>query len=979
MLSNALSLLGTQAGSLIYHLIVLLVIEAGLVIARGQWRRSRDTWPYAMANQARAQTIAMAAMLGLRALLVAAALLTGGSPATGAALIPPLERAVDVATLGLLAWAFVPALRERFPLGVGLLVANTVAVGVFYVILTALWANYIPQAGLAFPDYNTSGQDWIWGIWQILITIAVIVALAEDLSQETSSGQGLGLSVVAFGGLLIGYGLHLLVLIGILPPYSVPNVPAWTRLGQLIAYPLLVFTIYQETIASLSSKSEELRGLSQTSLEQIKGLVSLFEASRRISQSLDLSQVLEDSTESIAQALNADQCAVALLEDGQTNQLRLSAIYNPARQGRGESVRLPLNEQQAIKHVLRRTRQVKINEQDASPEIRVLFSLMGSEQTGPIIIQPLVQNDTALGVVIVGNGASRRPFSVSETQLSRTLADQLTVAIENARTHQALGTKAQQLAWTLRNQEMETSKQRAAMEAELKKGREEVALFAQRLYEQETAARDNKKALEEARARLATLEEAVKKSRTAIQHMSREKDTKIKNLSAEAQARAAELQQLEAERDTLVEKVQDLEHEAAEAERLAEALAQTRERTRKLARAVRRAQRSPLVGAQQVVTQTSGSQTVLEDLSCGVIIGDPSGNISRVNTAAAQMLGVSPDSLVSQPLDEVAQDERWKKAVAELGNQSDEMVITTLEASDRVLRATLSPMAATPNGQRQEGSVAIIYDITAESESQQARDEFVASLSQELRTPMTSITGYTDLLLGESVGLIGEMQRKFLQRIKANIERMSSMLNDLIGVTAIDAGQLDIRPTTVDMGEIIEDTIIGARAQLEEKELTLELNLPEQMPPVEADADCVHQIMSNILGNATKCSPVGSTVEVSAQIYDEEAGNPEETPYLKVSVRDSGGGIAPEDQERVFDRFYRADSPLINGLGETGVGLAIVKSLVEAHGGRVWVESEIGDGSTFSFLLPVSSSLEDPWLEMDVPPLDLSPDRSDEE
>ena len=211
-----------------------------------------------------------------------------------------------------------------------------------------------------------------------------------------------------------------------------------------------------------------------------------------------------------------------------------------------------------------------------------------------------------------------------------------------------------------------------------------------------------------------------------------------------------------------------------------------------------------------------------------------------------------------RPLAEVAQDERWDTAIAELNNHSDNLVVTTLEVSDRVLRATISPMATTPDGERQGGSVAILYDITAEAENQQARDEFVASLSQELRTPMTSITGYTDLLLGESVGLIGEMQRKFLQRIKANIERMSGMLNDLIGVTAIDAGQLEIRTTVVDMAEVIEDTVIGARAQIEEKELTLELNLPKQMPPVEADADCVHQIMANLVSNATKCSPVGS-------------------------------------------------------------------------------------------------------------------------
>jgi len=978
MLSSILTILSTQAGSFIYHLIVLLVLDAGLVIAWGQWRRTKDAYPDAENIQARTQVIALTGILGLRGLLAVVALIARGSPETAVIWVPPLERAIDVISLGLLAWAFVPALRRRVTLGFGLLVMNTVAVGIFYIILTALWNSRVTR-GVVPPDYNQSGQAWVWVIWGIGISVAAIIALTRDMAEEAPRRTEETLSLVAFAALLIGYVLHSLVLIGLLSPYPVPNVPTWTRLGHLIAYPLFVLAIYQGTIATLSSKSEELRGLSQTSMEQIKGLVSLFEASRKISHSLDLPEVLEGSAQGVAQALNADQSAIALLEDGQATQLRLAAIYNPARQGRGEGVTFPLNEQQAIKHSLRRVRQVQIAEQDDNPQLSLLFSLMGSTRTGPVIIQPLVHHDTPLGVLIVGNGTSRRPFSASQAQLCRTLADQITIAIENAREHRILETKAQQLAWTLRNQEMEVSKQRAAMEAELKKSREEVALFAQRLYEQETAAASNKKALEEARARLAILEEAVKKSRVALQQLSQEKDTKIQTLSAEAQARASELKHLEAERDTLREKVQVLELEAAEAERLAIALTQTRERTRRLARAVRRAQRSPLGAQAQAIAGPTGSQTLLEDLTCGVIIGDPSGKISRVNTAAAEMLGSPPETLVDQPLNQAAQDERWQKAIAELGTQSNSMVMTTLEVSDRVLRATISPMAATSSGERQEGSVAIFYDITAEAMSQQARDEFVASLSQELRTPMTSITGYTDLLLGESVGLIGEMQRKFLQRIKANIERMNSMLNDLIGVTAIDAGQLEIRPTTVDMGEIIEDSIIGARAQLEEKEITLELNLPEQMPPVEADTDCVHQVMTNLLGNATKCSPVGSTIGVSAQLYDEEAGNPEEIVYLKISIQDSGGGIAPEDQERVFDRFYRADSALINGLGETGVGLAIVKSLIEAHGGRVWVESEIGVGSTFSFLLPISQGYNDPWLEVDVPPLDLSSDRPDED
>jgi hypothetical protein len=284
MLSNALSILSSQAGSFIYNLIVLLVLDAGLVIALGQWRRGRDAYPYAVTNRARVQAVALIGMLGLRGLLVVAALIARGSPETTVVWIPPLERAIDVVSLGLLAWAFVPVLRDRVTHGLGLVVINTVAAGVFYIILTAIWNGQV-----------TPGQAWVWAIWGIGIAIAAMALLTRDLAEEVPRSPEQSLSLVAFGILLLGYGLHLLTLGGLLPPYSFPNVTTWTRLGQLVAYPLFVLAIYQGTIATLSSKSEELQGLSKTSMEQIKGLVSLFEASRRISQSLDLSEVLEDS------------------------------------------------------------------------------------------------------------------------------------------------------------------------------------------------------------------------------------------------------------------------------------------------------------------------------------------------------------------------------------------------------------------------------------------------------------------------------------------------------------------------------------------------------------------------------------------------------------------------------------------------------------------------------------------------------------
>lgn len=235
----------------------------------------------------------------------------------------------------------------------------------------------------------------------------------------------------------------------------------------------------------------------------------------------------------------------------------------------------------------------------------------------------------------------------------------------------------------------------------------------------------------------------------------------------------------------------------------------------------------------------------------------------------------------------------------------------------------------------------------------EASMEVIASLTQELRQPMSSIMGYSELLLGESVGILGTLQRKFLERIKASCERMGVLLNDLIHVTNIDSGSLDLTPESVDVLQIVDEAIMGCSEQFRDKSINLRLDVKDDLPPISADRDSLRQILTHLLANAgNACGPEG---EVVLRITEENApgfaGEPE--PALKVAVRDTGGGIAPEDQPRVFGRFYRADSPLIAGLGETGVGLSVAKALVEAHGGRIWLMSEPGVGSTFNVLLPV--------------------------
>ena len=237
----------------------------------------------------------------------------------------------------------------------------------------------------------------------------------------------------------------------------------------------------------------------------------------------------------------------------------------------------------------------------------------------------------------------------------------------------------------------------------------------------------------------------------------------------------------------------------------------------------------------------------------------------------------------------------------------------------------------------------------------------ILSIAQELRTPMSSIIGYTDLLLGESVGILGALQRKFLQRVKANIERLGNLVEDLVSIIALDTGQINLTPEPVNVLELLDEAIMSAGTQFREKGITLNLDLAPTIPPIQVDRDAMQQVLTQLLSNAYLASPTDGEVSITARreamLFPDANGNSEQVEALFVSVDDQGGGIPPEDQQRVFTRLYRADNPLIEGVGDTGVGLSIAKALVEAHQGRIWVESEPGVGSRFQCAIPYTTEL----------------------
>ncbi len=229
--------------------------------------------------------------------------------------------------------------------------------------------------------------------------------------------------------------------------------------------------------------------------------------------------------------------------------------------------------------------------------------------------------------------------------------------------------------------------------------------------------------------------------------------------------------------------------------------------------------------------------------------------------------------------------------------------------------------------------------------------EAIASIAQELRQPMSSILGYTDLLLGESVGLLGAMQRKFLERVRSGIERMGALLNDLIQVTAIETGTLSLTPGPVDLVHCVEEAVMQTSVLMRDRGIALRMDIPDDMPPVLGDEDAAIQILVHLLQNAIGASPEGGEVILATRLENTDQGD-----FAMLSVSDAGEGIPSEDLGRVFKRIYRADNTLVQGLGDRGVGLSIVKALSEAMGGRVWVDSEVGTGTTFTVLMPLAPS-----------------------
>jgi signal transduction histidine kinase len=229
-------------------------------------------------------------------------------------------------------------------------------------------------------------------------------------------------------------------------------------------------------------------------------------------------------------------------------------------------------------------------------------------------------------------------------------------------------------------------------------------------------------------------------------------------------------------------------------------------------------------------------------------------------------------------------------------------------------------------------------------ELDELKSSFVSTVSHELRTPMTSIKGYVDNILDGLTGVLTEKQSYYLNRVQYNVERLTRMINDLLDLSRIEARRVELRLGTVCMRDLVTDVVEGFQRAAAEKGIALHTNFHDELPAIQGDRDKLHQVLTNLIQNAIKFTPKGGQVRVESQVRDDG--------FLMVGVSDTGSGIPPHELDRVFEKFYRGESVPTEDRG-SGLGLPIAKSLVELHRGRIWAESTLGQGSRFSFTLPV--------------------------
>ena len=328
--------------------------------------------------------------------------------------------------------------------------------------------------------------------------------------------------------------------------------------------------------------------------------------------------------------------------------------------------------------------------------------------------------------------------------------------------------------------------------------------------------------------------------------------------------------------------------------------------------------------------------TLFLHMTDGVAAFTTEGKLIHMNPATENLLGVRMEDGLS--FDEMFAD-------LDMPN-SDETAMRTFLTSEitrfgRVLSVTLAPYGALDG---EGGVIAVIHDITEQRRLDDARREFVANVSHELRTPLTNIRSYTETLLDAAGDIPLDTEKQFLGVISSESERMARIVTDLLTLSKLDYGRMELRMTRFSLADMLRNVANAMKLTAQDSGHELQVDTPDDLPAIVGDRERIEQVVVNILSNAVKYTPAGGHIRLAACTVPNNR--------VRITVEDDGVGIPASDVPRLFERFYRVDKARSRAAGGTGLGLAIAKEIVEQHEGKIALASEYGKGTTVTITLP---------------------------
>ncbi|HHY46919.1 MAG TPA: cell wall metabolism sensor histidine kinase WalK [Firmicutes bacterium] len=346
---------------------------------------------------------------------------------------------------------------------------------------------------------------------------------------------------------------------------------------------------------------------------------------------------------------------------------------------------------------------------------------------------------------------------------------------------------------------------------------------------------------------------------------------------------------------------------------------------------------------QEMSEERNKIKAILASMADGVVAVDSDNRIILMNRAAEQMFGITEGAAYGRKFLEAIRNYELVEALSgATRGEVHSAEFKVFSPNERILRVSATCIESTSD--QPAGVVAVIQDVTELRRLEQLRTEFVSNVSHELRTPLTSIKGFVETLLDGAME-DGSTATRFLGIIQNEANRLERLISDLLDLSRIESGQIALRKVPCHLDKLTQSVCTFLHGQADAKQLSLEINIPADFPQVPADKDLLRQVFINLIDNAIKYTPAGGRVI----IYGSDSGD-----SVTIHVEDTGVGIPKAHLSRLFERFYRVDKARSRELGGTGLGLAIVKHIIDRHGGKVWIESEVGKGTRVSFTLPKS-------------------------